>query len=248
MKRTRASEHTDRIIREAIVQLLALRLASGADVHDLKEFALTCANSAAADVPIGLQSGDRTTFYSIASVLRAWHRETKYLSKDGFPRPLNLNGKGGFRPLASRFYPTDKFDELFASLKRAGLIRRTPRGQWVPGGKHAILPYLSSEMLDHIADGVARFVETVTQNVLFEDKERSLFERASKVRKFPASKLPLFRKFVAQQATAFLVTVDEWAEAHAEAAAKSRERKCAVGAFTFAFVEDTPSMRKRRRT
>jgi hypothetical protein len=238
-KRTKIkSREAEGIIRQAIVQLFAVQLATGTSIVELRKFALACAESAPVNAGFSQQSAAHTDIHIIGSVLRSWHREAKYLSDDGNPKPLRVNGRGGLRELVSRYYPPEDFDEFLLVLKRAKLIRRDARGRWRPSSKFAVLPRVSSEMNKHIGEGVSRFVETVTRNLAMSEKENALFERAAKVQRFPKSELADFRSFVQQQASAFLVAVDDWMEARAEAHESSRGKKCTVGVFTFAFTDE----------
>jgi hypothetical protein len=234
--KTKPSE-ADGIIRHAIVQLFAVQLAAGASLAELRKFALACAESAPTNVGYSRQSAADTDIHIIGSVLRSWHREARYLSADGNPKPLRINGRGGLRELVGRYYPAKDFDEFLLVLKRAKLVKRDSHGRWRPSSKFAVLPRISSEMNKHIGEGVSRFVETVTRNLAMSEKENALFERAAKVQKFPTSELAEFRSFVQQQANAFLVAVDDWMEARAETHESSRGKKCTVGVFTFAFSD-----------
>jgi hypothetical protein len=233
------SREAEGIIRQAITQLFAVQLAAGTSLPELQKFALECAESAPANTALSRQTAVDTDIHNIGSVLRSWHREAKYLSNDGYPKPLRINGKGGLRELVCRYYPAKDFDELLLVLKRAKLVNKDSRGKWRPSSKFAVLPRVSAEMNKHIGEGVSRFVETVTRNLVMSAKEKALFERAAKVQKFPVSELAEFRSFVQQQASAFLVAVDDWMEARAEAHDSSQGKKCNVGVFTFAFSDET---------
>jgi hypothetical protein len=128
-------------------------------------------------------------------------------------------------------------------MKSAGLLRKTNKDRWLPTRKHAVIPHLTSELLEHLSEGVSRLVETVIGNVTAERKEEVLFERSAKVRKFPVSAAQDFREFIKAQAISFLSAVDDWMESKAELDRNKRGRKCTVGVFTFAFMDER--LRKR---
>jgi hypothetical protein len=237
MTTSRKSQKAARIVREAVEQLFSLKLAAGASREELQYFADQCVERALKKVAMESDRAARTDYHRIGSLLRAWHRETEYLSKDGYPKPLRLAGTPGLNALARRFSSADGVRSVIDSLKRGRLIRKDRNGRWIPNGKQVVVPYVSQVMLEHIAEGVARFVETVTRNITNDDRELSLFERSAKVHKFPHSVLPDFHVFVEKQATAFLGAVDEWMEVRAEEATRSRGKKCEVGVFTFAFAD-----------
>jgi hypothetical protein len=239
MKPTEVKDDRKLVIREAIVQLFALQLSSGTSLDSLRLFALDCVESASRKTSIDPRNSGVSDVQTIGSLLRTWHRETKYLSKQGLPRPLGLNGKNGLRKLFCIHYEPEKFGVVFDGLRKAGLVKEAGRGKWVPTGKYGVVPIVSQELLAHLAEGVSRYVETVTRNVTTRRQENTLFERSSKVRAFPISAAPQFRTLVNQQAIAFLSVVDDWLEARVEESSKSRKKKCTAGAFAFAFLDES---------
>lgn len=237
MKKSRQSAKAARIVREAVVQLFALKLGAGDSPEALKQFSDDCVEIASRNLAFGQKRSPKTDYHRIGSMLRAWHRETRYLSKDGYPRPLRVAGSRGLEQLARRFSSKRGVDDLIAGLKRGRLIRQDRSGRWIPNGKQVVVPYISQAMFEHIAEGVARFVETVTRNITNEAREPSIFERSAKVHRFPVARLPAFHEFVRAQASVFLGAVDDWMELEAEEADNKRSKKCAVGVFTFAFAD-----------
>jgi hypothetical protein len=225
---------SDEYVEQAVVQLFALKLRAGATETNLRKFADKCLRQAT----LSTERGTRTRgldIHRLGSVLRAWHKETKYLTYDGLPRPLRTAGKAGLKSLICRFYPSEKFLEVFESLREYGLIRQGIENTWVPSGKTARIPKIARETLEHVAEGVARYVETVTKNVTAKDESNVLFERSCKVTRLPASEFGSFREYVAQQALAFLSTVDDWLETRNSPKASS-SRICTAGVHTFAYV------------
>lgn len=239
MKRTHRKSDRQLVIREAIVQLFALQLGSGTSLDALRLFALECVDTASKKLTAGTQIATGPDVQTFGSLLRAWHRETRYLSKDGSPRPLGLNGQNGLRKLVGVHFEAEEFETVFEGLKKSGLIEETGKKHWTPTGKYGVVPIVSRELLAHLAEGVSRYVETVTRNVTTRRKENTLFERSSKVRAFPVSASEEFRKLVNQQAIAFLAVVDDWLEARVEEASSSRSKKCTAGVFAFAFLDDS---------
>ena len=59
---------------------------------------------------------------------------------------------------------------VIQALAEAELIKRDKKGRWYPIAKHAVYPSLSEELLAHLSEGVARFIETITRNVETQDK------------------------------------------------------------------------------
>jgi hypothetical protein len=247
MRERKRPNEREQLVREALVQLFGLQLCAGAAANDLTAFASSCIAEAARNHYVRTNKEDVFDAQDYGSVLRTWHRESPYLSPTGFPRPLSTGGKYGLRRLIERYYPGDLYLPVLASLRDAGLIREQGAGKWIPSEKCAVFPRLNDELLAHLSEGVSRLVETVTQNVTARSKEDVLFERSAKVRAFPISAGLEFRKFVNDQASAFLGAVDDWLESRAATSIRSRKRKCTAGVFAFAFMDDVHAAKPKRR-
>lgn len=244
-------ENRDRVIREAMIQIFALQLRLGASIEEVKASAHNSIRIASECAIDRLRDGTNPDVQQFGSLLRTWHRDTRFLSKDGFPKHLGSVGRNSLRTLVYAHYPMQQYESVIRSLRQSGLIRRDSSGRWFPTTKHALFPSLSVELLDHFSEGVARFIETMSRNVVTPDKEEALFERSSKVKRLPVSAAQAFRQFVNGQALAFLEAVDDWLEGRVEMGKKSKEKKCTAGVFAFAFMDDLPpnsSQPGRRRT
>jgi hypothetical protein len=234
----------ERVIKEALVQIFALQMRQGKSTEVVNQGARKCILDAAKAVQISRAGNDDSGVQRFGSLLRTWHRETRYLSDEGFPRSLGVEGKHGLKGLICSQYPKDQFSTIFRALKNAGLIKQDKKGKWFPTTRHAVFPTLSAELLVHFSEGVARFIETMTRNVTARNKSEVLFERSSKVQKLPISKAGEFRNFVNAQALTFLEAVDDWLESHVEEGKSSRERKCSAGVFAFAFLDELQRSKK----
>ena len=85
MKSKRKSTESDRLLREALVGLLGLKLRSGATMDEVRSLVSDCTDLADSDSK--LNDRDRVLdIHRLASVLRAWHKETRYLSNDCLSR------------------------------------------------------------------------------------------------------------------------------------------------------------------
>jgi hypothetical protein len=234
-----------RVIREALVQIFALQIQQGKSTEEVNQEARKSILDATRAVQFRTAGKNDSDVQRFGTLLRTWHRETRYLSNEGFPRPLSLEGKQGLKSLICSHCPKDQFSTIFRSLKSAGLIKKDNKGKWVPTTRHAVFPTLSEELLVHFSEGVSRFIETMTRNVTARNKTEVLFERSSKVQKLPISKASEFRNFVNAQALTFLEAVDDWLETRVEQGKSSRERKCSAGVFAFAFLDDLRRPNKR---
>lgn len=233
----RTSGERTRILRQTLTQLFELQLRSGASDLELAKLARECLAKAQANVE-AREAGENQTFdaQDYGSVLKTWHRQGQYLSRDGFPRPLSLEGRHGLRRLIGNYYPHSKFHQILTSMEESGLIAKQADGKWIPTARSAVFPTLNSELLMHLAEGVSRLIETVSRNVTSPSRE-ALFERSTKVRSLPLSESVAFRRFVGTQGAAFLGAVDDWLEARSIPSKSRRSKTCTAGVFTFAFVD-----------
>ncbi len=230
-----SSVNTALYVEQAIVQLFGLKIQAGASESDLMRLAGDCIKQAMrTNKSVARYHG--LDIHRLGSVLRSWHKETKYLTHDGLPRPLATVGKNSLKTLVRAHYPAEKFEIVFQRLLDTKLIERNAGDEWIPSGRTARITQLSHETLEHLAEGVSRYVETVTRNVTTEDKSKVLFERSCKVTRLPLREFAAFRDYVDKQALAFLTAVDDWLEGRNQPADKRVRKLCTAGVYTFAYV------------
>ena len=241
MNTQHTKNESGRYAREAITQLFGLQLRTGTSVRALRKLVAECLTAASSDASRAkLEKG--LDLHRLGSVLRTWHRETRYLTREGLPRSLGLNGKSSICSLIVTHYPRGKVGAVVSKLKQTGLIEETSGHRWVPTAKHARISELTQETLAHVSEGVARFIETVTQNAAAQTKEDLLFERSCKVTRLPRSEASALREFARQQAFTFLIAMDDWLESRVARIQKGRKESCTAGVFTFAYID--PAMKK----
>jgi hypothetical protein len=236
MDELRRRMKSDHYIEKAVVQLLALKLRSGSDADSVKKFCMECVDEACRNTTDSIEH-QGLDIHRLGSVLRAWHTETRFLTQDGLPKPLKSSGKGSLKSLIQLFYPASKFDRVFSKLRDASLIRRSGRGSWIPTERHARISRLSQETLEHLSEGVARYVETVTRNVTTTREDEVLFERSCKVTRLPKKEFAAFRSYVGQQAIAFITAMDDWLESRNSKKSKRLASVTTAGVYTFAYVD-----------
>lgn len=246
MSTDRIAKESEHYGREAITRLFELQLRAGSTVKGLTELAKTCIAAASREVS-GAKAKKGLDMSRLGSILRTWHKETKYLTREGLPRSLGIDGKFGLRSLICTYYPRGKFGAVFSKLRVTGLIEERSGERWAPTARHARISELSQETLAHLSEGVARFVETVTQNAAAATKDDLLFERCCKVTKLPRSEASAFREFVRQQAFTFLISVDDWLESKVAKPQKTPTETCTAGVFTFAYIDDAERRKRRRK-
>jgi hypothetical protein len=236
MSELRSPMKSEHYIEQAVVQLLSLKLRAGTTRAQLRQFVAKCLEQASrSTTTIPNQRG--LDIHRLGSVLRSWHKEAKYLTPDGLPRPLKADGRLGLKTLVRRFYHDVDYETVFERLVETRLICRADRDTWIPTGRTARIPQLSHETLEHLSEGVVRYVETVTGNVTAGQEEDVLFERSCKVTKLPTNEFGAFRDYVSQQALAFLTAVDDWLESRNVRGKSGGKSVSTAGVYTFAYME-----------
>jgi hypothetical protein len=237
-RRSETHSESDTHLRQALYGLMCLKLRTGSTTRQLRDITDSCIKEAMKTYGSASDS-EGLDIHRLGSVLRTWHKETRYLSKEGTPIPLRLTGPVSLDKLIGTFYPRDKTKAVFRTLKEAGLVRSIGRSRWIATASHAQISNTSQETLDHVSEGVSRFLETVLNNTSTGKKTDLLFEQSCKVRNLPTGQARAFRGFVRQQALAFLTSVDDWLEARVTPSKpKSRPlRSRAAGVFTFAYMD-----------
>jgi hypothetical protein len=246
MNTQHTKNESERYAREAITKLFGLQLKTGSSIRALRKLVAECLTAASSDAS-GAKLEKGLGLHRLGSVLRTWHKETRYLTREGLPRSLALNGKSGLSSLIVTHYPRGKVEAVVSKLKQTGLIEQRGGNRWVPTAKHARISELTQETLAHVSEGVARFIETVTQNAAAPTKEDLLFERSCKVTRLPRSEASAFREFARQQAFTFLIAVDDWLESRVARIQKGRKELCTAGVFTFAYIDPATKKKPRKR-
>jgi hypothetical protein len=168
--------------------------------------------------------------------VRTWHKGTRFLSADGKPKPLLVQGKNGLKSLIRIHFPNHKFDDVFAILRKSRLIQRKKGGRWLPTENHARISMVTPESLFHFAEGVARLAETVIKNTTSSNKSSLLFERASTVPRLPLEASNEFKKYAKVQGMAFLSAIDDWLESRTLKKPVMSRSTCQAGVYAFAFL------------
>jgi hypothetical protein len=231
----RPRNNSDRYLEQAIIQLLSLKIQAGGSVSALREFSQKCIDQA-------IRTSKRSTahrgldIHRLGSVLRTWHKETQYLTFDGLPRPLKKEGQSSLKTLVKTHYPEKKFRVVFERLRESNLIKRHGDAEWVPSGRTARISQATLETLEHLSEGIARYVATVTRNVSAKREQDVLFERSCKVTALPVSEINAFREYVGQQALAFIVSIDDWLEGRSTDTAAPKTQRYTAGVYTFAYA------------
>jgi hypothetical protein len=183
------------------------------------------------------------------AILRAWHREPRYLDDSANPLPLHL--RRGSKSLVSLVRSQDQsvdIGSLIEEMRRTGLIRRIRDGRYLPTTSAATIRQLHPLAIDHVAKTVMRLVETVNRNTHVIYRKKPLIERYAHVPDLDSREAQAFAEFTRQQGAACLEAIEDWLESRRRPAPRS-DRNTAVsvnaGMHVFAYIGE-PGDRKGR--
>jgi len=148
-----------------------------------------------------------------ALVLDAWHRDRRYLTVQGLPRPVRLLGpipsvEALVRAQKTRGPPS----AIARHLKDVRLVIRCGRSLYKPASDAAVISAKDPLILQHAARALSTLLETVGQNMSSTRRLGPLIERFAEVPDLPKKEVNAFKTFTQAQGRTFLRTVNDWLE------------------------------------
>jgi hypothetical protein len=124
-------------------------------------------------------------------------------------------------------------------MMQGGAIMKAGRNQYLPADRSARMPEMNDYVVQHIAQGILKLVQTVSHNYSVRSRRGAILERSATVRNLPASEAAAFRRFVNEQGNAFVTNVDDWLESrtkHRRKVAEGPRKPILAGVYAFAFL------------
>jgi hypothetical protein len=184
------------------------------------------------------------------AILRAWHREPKYLDDAANPLPLYVS-RGG-KSLTSLVRSQDESVDagsLIEEMRRTGLIKRLRDGKYLPTTSAATIRQLHPLAVDHVAKTVMRLVETVNRNTHATLKKSPLIERYAHVPDLDSREAQAFAEFTRQQGAACLEAIEDWLESRRQRTGRGLVKDRAsvsAGMHVFAYIGERNKKVKRK--
>jgi hypothetical protein len=177
-----------------------------------------------------------------ALLLRAWHRDARYIDDEARPLPLPLTrGRNNLRALARRIDPSADSAEILRSMKAVGLIRRTSRGRYIPTSEAAIVDQLHPLLIEHVTKLVSRLISTISRNTSKRDS-LSLIDRHAYTANLDPTDQAAFAEFTRSQGISYLESIDDWLaqrQIHQRGTTRrAKTRGVAAGVYLFAYLGD----------
>ena len=172
-------------------------------------------------------------------ILCIWRRDTEFLTEDGLPSPLQLEGcTGSFTRVCAKAQAVTDSNSLLETLKSFGAISVTSDGRVIletPTFLLSVEPGSTRLAFDGVLKQIAGFIRVLEHNLLdAESSKERRFERSCTV-VVPEELLPVFERLVASRGQDFIDVLDEWLERHRTSSSK-RNKYVEIGAGAY-FVD-----------
>jgi hypothetical protein len=179
---------------------------------------------------------------ALGHVTYHWQRSTRYL--DGEGQPLHIAPRGRAPSIEALFREigrSDYFEAGLIHLKQVRRIKRARNGRYFPVGEVNIVPSLTPEIAELVAQTVNRLLATVVHNTSLKNRHAvRLIERNTAVPDLPVRQVNAFKLFAREQGAVLIDTLNDWLESRRGTTARRRKNiagHVTAGLHVFAFVE-----------
>jgi hypothetical protein len=209
-----------------------------------------------ADILSRTKSAERTTsraelaselrrFHNLADALMQWHSNDAFLGVDGLPRPLPWSGKSSLTSLARKIVQEGpKARMLVADLLEHQLVEESA-GLYRPTNRSAVLGKANVLNLAYATLAATRLLNTISHNVTTGSPR--FYERQVSDVTIRIADLPVFLRFVEQQAQYLIDSVDDWLSRR-RISRTTRKDGITVGIGAFAWADAPAAMTTRARS
>jgi hypothetical protein len=242
---TRLSKRLELDYSNVLVAVFELILRSGTRA---KELLPLCVKSLErAETKFRASRNDQSDgLITAALVLDAWHRDRRYLSARGTPKPVRLLGPTPSVEALIRIQKVREQPSAVARRLRAfRLIVRCRTGLYKPASDAAVISARDPVILQHAARAVLTLLETVEQNLSGARSVAPLIERVAEVPDLPRRHVRAFQTFTHEQGKTLIRTVNDWLESRRvrRSSRKKTNGTVRAGIHTYAYVAPKPPRR-----
>jgi len=184
------------------------------------------------------QKSRESGLIAAALVLDAWHRDRRYLTARGTPKPVPLRGCApSVEALVRRQRVDERVSNVMQGLRSFGLIVPHGRRLYKPASDVAVVAARDPLILQYAARILSTLLETVDQNVFGAPDLPPLIERVAEVPDLPRGEVRAFRAFTQTQGRTFVRTINDWLESRRERSPKKRGNGIVrAGIHTYAYI------------
>jgi hypothetical protein len=239
---TRLTKRLQLDYSKILVAIFELMMRSGIRAKDLLPVCVKSVGHAATKSRLS-RSDESGGLVTAALVLDAWHRDRRYLTMSGTPRPVRLLGPApSVEALVRLQRSTRHTSDVARRLEKLRLVVPCGRRLYKPASDAAVISARDPFILQHAARALLTLVETVHKNIDQTRDRGPLIERFAEVPDLPRKHIAEFQTFTQTQGRTFLRTVNDWLESRRVRRSSRRVVKGTVraGIHTYAYVISAP--------
>jgi hypothetical protein len=182
-------------------------------------------------------------FCNIAEALRLWHSNDDFLTTDGSPRPLPRTGRLSLATLTRLIVGSAaKSKDLVTDLLQFGLVEELD-GVYHPARRSAVLGKANALNLAYATITATRLLKTISHNVT--TGSPPLYERQVSEVTIRTVDLPMYLRFIDQQAQYLIDSADDWLSRRRVAPVTRGDGiKVGIGAFAWADFSSNPASKR----
>jgi hypothetical protein len=181
-------------------------------------------------------------------IVGTWMRSKRFIDKDGRPRMLKIEGRGGFKALVKSVAWQADPSMVLSVLIRYGNVRRTRQGMY-----ELVRPFFYTSSPESMAfEPIVNFLSDVTSNLekVLKRTERwrgpDLFWTKTENARISEATAKRFIAYARERGLVFLDELDDWLEANSDRKKTNRQPRRRVGLGIFSIYSDHESLDVRR--
>lgn len=220
-----------------LASIFDLMLSTGFKAGDLETTCMSALGRAAANARVGTRD-ETGGLMTAALVLDAWHRDRRYLDRNGEPRAIPLLGPApSVEAMVRSQHPRKRPAEIAQRLRTLKLVVSNRRKLYKPSSDVAVISSKDPLVLQHTVRALSALLATVGRNVNGERGLSPLIERHAEVPDLPRRDVEAFQNFTQIQGRIFLRTINDWLESRRARRSSSEAtiRTVRAGVHTYAY-------------
>ena len=195
-----------------LVSIFDLMLSTGFKAGDLERMCMSALGRAAANARVGTRD-ETGGLMTAALVLDAWHRDRRYLDRNGEPKAIPLLGPApSVEAMVRSQRPKKRPADIAQRLRTLKLVVSNRRKLYKPSSDVAVISSKDPLVLQHTVRALSALLATVGRNVNGARGLSPLIERHAEVPDLPRRDVEAFQNFTQIQGRIFLRTINDWLE------------------------------------
>lgn len=175
----------------------------------------------------------------ITRVLSGWFQDKDYMTTDGHPLAIRIDGLApSFADLKSRYGGDIPASAILRELLSCGTIEKTEEGLVQPVYRNYAPNPMEPEHLLRAGSAMQDFGTTVIRNLYREDNDMKWLERRATNTDFPERLLPEFSAMLNVEGQRFLERVDAWMSEHEDKTEAQTKIRVGLGMYIIKGQED----------